>query len=52
MIVLAVVAIGFGSYPSLSWLLIVPALVMQFVFNTGLALIMARLGSKTLTSPS
>ncbi|MFB6781227.1 ABC transporter permease [Streptomyces sp. NPDC056352] len=47
MIVLAVVAIGFGSYPSLSWLLIVPALVMQFVFNTGLALIMARLGSKT-----
>ncbi|WP_406423381.1 ABC transporter permease [Streptomyces sp. NBC_00873] len=47
MIVLAVVAIGFGSYPSLSWLLVVPALAMQFVFNTGLALIMARLGSKT-----
>ncbi|SFX65967.1 ABC transporter permease [Streptomyces atratus] len=47
MIVLGAVAIAFGSYPSLSWLLIVPALVMQFVFNTGLALIMARLGSKT-----
>ncbi|MEU9319199.1 ABC transporter permease [Streptomyces sp. NPDC048295] len=47
MIVLAAVAIAFGSYPSPSWLLIVPALVMQFVFNTGLALIMARLGSKT-----
>ncbi|WP_327239425.1 ABC transporter permease [Streptomyces sp. NBC_01318] len=47
MIVMAVVVVGFGSYPSLSWLLIVPALVMQFVFNTGLALIMARLGSKT-----
>ncbi|MCX4736117.1 ABC transporter permease [Streptomyces sp. NPDC051658] len=47
MIVLAAVAIAFGSYPSLSWLLILPALVMQFVFNTGLALIMARLGSKT-----
>ncbi|MFE6666310.1 ABC transporter permease [Streptomyces sp. NPDC057697] len=47
MIVLAAVAIAFGSYPGLSWLLIVPALVMQFVFNTGLALIMARLGSKT-----
>ncbi|MCX4843827.1 ABC transporter permease [Streptomyces sp. NBC_00893] len=47
MIVLAAVAIAFGSYPSLSWLLIIPALVMQFVFNTGLALIMARLGSKT-----
>ncbi|MER5743502.1 ABC transporter permease [Streptomyces sp. NPDC002225] len=47
MIVLGVVAVAFGSYPSLSWLLIVPALAMQFVFNTGLALIMARLGSKT-----
>ncbi|MEU9618695.1 MULTISPECIES: ABC transporter permease [unclassified Streptomyces] len=47
MIVLAVVAIAFGSYPGLSWLLIVPALAMQFFFNTGLALIMARLGSKT-----
>ncbi|GGV74128.1 transport permease protein [Streptomyces gelaticus] len=47
LIVLAAVAVAFGSYPSLSWLLIIPALVMQFVFNTGLALIMARLGSKT-----
>ncbi|WP_406385353.1 ABC transporter permease [Streptomyces sp. NBC_01618] len=47
MIVLAAVAVGFGSYPSLSWLLIIPALAMQFFFNTGLALIMARLGSKT-----
>ncbi|MFD4764143.1 ABC transporter permease [Streptomyces sp. NPDC058439] len=47
MIVLAVVAVAFGSYPSLSWLLIIPALTMQFFFNTGLALIMARLGSKT-----
>ncbi|MEV8457145.1 ABC transporter permease [Streptomyces sp. NPDC052095] len=47
MIVLGVVAVAFGSYPGLSWLLIVPALAMQFVFNTGLALIMARLGSKT-----
>jgi teichoic acid transport system permease protein len=47
MIVLFVVAAGFGSYPDLSWLLIVPALVLQFLFNTGLALIMARAGSKT-----
>ncbi|MFF8914310.1 ABC transporter permease [Streptomyces sp. NPDC015032] len=47
MIVLAVVAVAFGSYPGLSWLLIIPALAMQFFFNTGLALIMARLGSKT-----
>ncbi|MFE7396165.1 ABC transporter permease [Streptomyces sp. NPDC057557] len=47
MIVLGVVAVAFGSYPGLSWLLIIPALVMQFLFNTGLAMIMARLGSKT-----
>ncbi|MFD4948648.1 ABC transporter permease [Streptomyces sp. NPDC058239] len=47
MIVLAVVAVAFGSYPGPSWLLIIPALVMQFFFNTGLAMIMARLGSKT-----
>ncbi|MFF6994642.1 ABC transporter permease [Streptomyces sp. NPDC008313] len=47
MIVLFLVAIGFGSYPGMSWLLIVPVLVLQFLFNTGLALIMARLGSKT-----
>ncbi|MFF2202433.1 ABC transporter permease [Streptomyces sp. NPDC058145] len=47
MIVMFVVAIGFGSYPGLSWLLIVPVLVLQFLFNTGLALIVARLGAKT-----
>ncbi|MFE7133585.1 ABC transporter permease [Streptomyces sp. NPDC057638] len=47
MVVLVVIAVSFGSYPSLSWLLILPALAFQFVFNTGLALIMARLGSKT-----
>ncbi|MFJ9848247.1 ABC transporter permease [Streptomyces sp. NPDC101150] len=47
MIVLFVVAIGFGSYPRLSWLLIIPVLALQFLFNTGLAMIMARLGSKT-----
>ncbi|HBF81008.1 MAG TPA: ABC transporter [Streptomyces sp.] len=47
MIVLLAVAMGFGSYPALSWLLVVPALAMQFVFNSGLALIMARMGSKT-----
>ncbi|MBW8737163.1 ABC transporter permease [Streptomyces turgidiscabies] len=47
MIVLFVVSIGFGSYPTVSWLLIVPALALQFLFNTGLALIMARWGSAT-----
>ncbi|MEU5595804.1 ABC transporter permease [Streptomyces sp. NPDC020298] len=47
MLVLFVVAIGFGSYPGLSWLLIVPVLALQFLFNTGLALIVARMGAKT-----
>ncbi|MGW2559241.1 ABC transporter permease [Streptomyces sp. NPDC001514] len=47
MIVLVLIAVAFGSYPSLSWLLVLPALVLQFVFNVGLALIMARMGSKT-----
>ncbi|CAM5613020.1 ABC transporter permease [Streptomyces fumanus] len=47
MIVLVIVMIAFGSYPGLSWLLVLPALALQFVFNTGLALIFARAGSKT-----
>ncbi|WP_175548807.1 ABC transporter permease [Mangrovactinospora gilvigrisea] len=32
--------------PTLTWLLLIPALVLQFVFNTGLSLIVARLGAK------
>jgi teichoic acid transport system permease protein len=47
MIVLVAILIGFGQYPAWSWFLIFPALACQFLFNTGLALIMARLGSKT-----
>ncbi|CAM5629844.1 Transport permease protein OS=Streptomyces alboniger OX=132473 GN=CP975_31225 PE=3 SV=1 [Streptomyces alboniger] len=47
MIVVFAVVIAFGSYPSLSWVLIVPALALQFLFNTGLSLIMARTGAKT-----
>ncbi|QKW10235.1 ABC transporter permease [Streptomyces sp. NA04227] len=47
MIVMVAVAMAFGSFPTWSWLLMVPVLVLQFFFNTGLALIMARLGSKT-----
>jgi teichoic acid transport system permease protein len=47
MIVLFIFAIGFGSYPDLSWLLIIPILLLQFCFNTGLSLIMARAGAKT-----
>lgn len=47
MIVLFAVAVAFGSYPDMSWVLIVPILALQFLFNTGLALIMARAGAKT-----
>ncbi|MCF0089253.1 teichoic acid transport system permease protein [Streptomyces griseoaurantiacus] len=47
MIVMVLVVVGFGSMPGLSWALVVPILVLQFLFNTGLAMIMARLGSKT-----
>ncbi|MGP2440970.1 ABC transporter permease [Streptomyces sp. JW3] len=47
MIVLVIIMIGFGSYPSPAWLLVPPALLLQFVFNTGLALIFARAGSRT-----
>ncbi|GAA3378411.1 ABC transporter permease [Streptomyces sannanensis] len=47
MVVLVIVAVSFGSYPSLAWLLVIPALTLQFFFNAGLAMVMARLGSKT-----
>ncbi|WP_217142316.1 ABC transporter permease [Streptomyces sp. AC627_RSS907] len=47
MIVLVAVVMATGSYPALSWLLVIPALALQFLFNTGLALIVARMGAKT-----
>ncbi|WP_111602026.1 ABC transporter permease [Streptomyces sp. Amel2xB2] len=47
MIVLVVILVSFGHFPGWSWILVLPALACQFLFNTGLALIMARLGSKT-----
>ncbi|MFD5311498.1 ABC transporter permease [Streptomyces ardesiacus] len=43
---LVLILLAFGVPPSLSWVLAVPALALQFVFNTGLAMIMARVGSK------
>ncbi|WP_242483348.1 ABC transporter permease [Streptomyces sp. HSG2] len=46
MVILVAVAVGFGSYPRPSWLLVVPVLALQFLFNTGLALIVARMGAK------
>ncbi|GHC55556.1 ABC transporter permease [Streptomyces cinnamoneus] len=45
--VLFVFLLGFGHMPALSWVLIVPVLVLQFLFNTGLAMVLARMGSKT-----
>ncbi|ASY31885.1 MULTISPECIES: ABC transporter permease [Streptomyces] len=47
MIVLVVVLFATGCWPNTRWPLVVPALVLQFVFNTGLALIFARAGAKT-----
>ncbi|GHH50931.1 teichoic acid transport system permease protein [Streptomyces candidus] len=47
MIVLLVIIMAFGNFPTWSWLLVLPALVLQFMFNTGLAMIMARMGAKT-----
>ncbi|MDN4483522.1 ABC transporter permease [Demequina lignilytica] len=41
--VLAVILIGFGEFPDWTWLLMVPILVLMTMFNTGIALIAARL---------
>ncbi|MFD3516742.1 ABC transporter permease [Streptomyces sp. NPDC058657] len=45
--VLAVVLFCCGQPPRLSWLLAVPALALQAVFGTGLALVLARLTAGT-----
>ncbi|MCL6302887.1 ABC transporter permease, partial [Streptomyces kronopolitis] len=45
--VLCVILLCFGQTPTWSWLLVFPALTLQFIFNTGLAMVMARLGAKT-----
>jgi teichoic acid transport system permease protein len=46
MAVLMVIVLGFGEPITLQWLLIVPIFLLQSVFNAGLALAAARLGSK------
>ncbi|MFE5394687.1 ABC transporter permease [Streptomyces sp. NPDC056568] len=46
MAALVVILLAFGVPPTASWVLAVPALVLQFVFNAGVALVMARIGSK------
>ncbi|MGD9483241.1 ABC transporter permease [Streptomyces sp. TRM70308] len=47
MAVMLVVLLAFGQRPGLSWLLVFPALALQFLFNGGLAMIFARLGAGT-----
>jgi teichoic acid transport system permease protein len=45
MIVLCGIVLATGEPISVGWLLILPALAMQFVFNVGLSLIVARFGA-------
>ncbi|MFF9491865.1 ABC transporter permease [Streptomyces flaveolus] len=46
MAALAVILLAFGVPPGVSWVLTVPVLALQFVFNAGVSLVMARLGAK------
>ncbi|MGW0704895.1 ABC transporter permease [Streptomyces sp. NPDC002643] len=47
MAALVVILLAFGVPVAMSWLLIFPALTLQFVFNAGVAMVMARIGAKT-----
>jgi teichoic acid transport system permease protein len=42
--VVTIVMLVSGQYPSWYWLLIIPAVILQTMFNTGAALIVARMG--------
>ncbi|MFF8829895.1 ABC transporter permease [Streptomyces sp. NPDC015131] len=44
---LVVILFCFGVTPGPSWLLAVPALLLQFLFNTGVSLALARLAART-----
>jgi len=44
MVVLIPIMLIYGEYPSWYWLLIIPTMLLQTMFNTGAALIVARLG--------
>ena len=46
MIVLMAIVIGTGEPITMRWLLMIPALVLQSMFNAGLALALARVGAK------
>jgi teichoic acid transport system permease protein len=47
MCALIVILLCFGVPVAVSWVLAIPALILQFTFNTGMSLIMARWGAKT-----
>lgn len=47
MAALIVILLCFGVPVSVSWVLALPALVLQFTFNAGVSMIMARWGAKT-----
>ncbi|MFB6643251.1 ABC transporter permease [Streptomyces chartreusis] len=47
MAALFVILLCFGIPVSASWLLVLPALFLQFTFNAGVAMVMARMGAKT-----
>ncbi|WP_019871506.1 ABC transporter permease [Salinispora oceanensis] len=46
MVVLAVIVLATGEPLTLRWLLIAPTLLLQTIFNIGLTMVMARIGSK------
>ncbi|GAA3769079.1 ABC transporter permease [Streptomyces phyllanthi] len=47
MAALVVILLAFGVPVTASWLLIVPALTLQFMFNAGVAMVVARIGART-----
>ncbi|MEV0177317.1 ABC transporter permease [Streptomyces sp. NPDC050803] len=47
MAALVVILLAFGVPVAASWVLAVPVLVLQFTFNAGVSMIMARIGAKT-----
>lgn len=46
MVILIGIVVATGEPVTLKWLFAIPALLLQFVFNAGLALIMARVGAR------
>jgi teichoic acid transport system permease protein len=47
MVVVAIAMLWSGQYPDLYWLLLIPVMLLQSMFNVGAALIVARLGGAT-----